>query len=92
MRKKFNLTNEQKEKLTSLDNSCCDLYEILDYFESIRPKSYIRLLKHVAKKYGVDTYDNDIDWEGAENNGCINEIILDVKIEILERCGIDLLS
>lgn len=91
MTKKFNLTNEQKEKLTSLNNSCCDLFEILDYFESIRPKSYIRLLKHVAKKYGVDTYDNDIDWEGAEYNECMDEIILDVKNEILERCGIDLL-
>ena len=92
MAKKFNLTNEQKDKLISLDNSCCDLYEILDYFESIRPKSYIRLLKHVAREYGVDTYDNDIDWEGAEYNDCVNEIILDVKMEIMERCGIDLLS
>ena len=92
MEKKFNLTNEQKEKLTSLNNSCCDLYEILDYFESIRPKSYNRLHKHVAKKYGVDTYDNDIDWEGAENNWCMNEIILGVKMEMWERCGIDLLS
>lgn len=91
MTKKFNLTNEQKEKLTSLDNSCCDLFEILDYFESIRPKSYIRLLKHVAKEYGVDIHENDIDWECAEHNGCVDDIILDVKNEILERCGIDLL-
>lgn len=88
MRKHFNITDEQRRELAELDNSACDLYEILDYFENIRPKAYKRLLKRVARSYGLKDVDDEQAWNELSYDGTTDDIVLDVKNEILERCGI----
>ena len=85
----FNLTLEQKEHLTSLNNSCCDLWDILDYFKSIRPKAYKRLLKHNANAMHLSDFSDTSEWwKHAVMDYTADELVLNVKNEILERCGI----
>lgn len=85
----FNITSKQKEHLTKLIHNCSDLWEILNYFQSIRPKAYNRLLKRIAKSYGAHDIDDATEWDALSSDGTMDDIVLDAKNEIMERCGIE---
>lgn len=85
----FNITSKQKEHLMELNQNCSDLWEILNYFQSIRPKAYNRLLKRIAKSYGMHNIDDANEWNALSSDETIDDIVLDAKNEILQRCGIE---
>ena len=85
----FNVTSKQKEHLTELIHNCSDLWEILNYFQSIRPKAYNRLLKRKAKSYGVHDINDATEWDALLCDEAMDDIVLDAMNEIRRRCGIE---
>lgn len=84
----FNLTTEEKNHLRELNDYCETYWDILDYFQEIRPKEYDVLLSRIAKSYGMQDINDTNEWDVLSYDGTADDIVLDAKNEILERSGI----
>lgn len=87
------LTNEEKQKIVDLNESCENYLEVIDYFDEHYHDFYKFVGKKVCKEYKVRLKDFEkgskwLYWKVDDDT--LDQLILDFENTLIEEAGIDL--